>query len=122
MISARSSSAPFGIALTLLALGLTPARAQVVGGVAERVGEALDNTGRSIRQGVQGAVTRTQARSGSMQVLDRVSSRLHWDKGLTGAALSVEVQPGGVTVLRGVVPNAKATRAGSSTWPARPSA
>ena len=78
------------------------------GGVAERVGEALDGTGRAIRRGVEGAVARSQTRVNTMQVLDRVYSRLHWEKMLTASTLEVDSQPGGVAVLRGVVPDVKA--------------
>jgi len=91
---------------TVMAGGLA-ARAQQ-GGIAERVGGALDNTGRAIKNGVQGAFARTQTTVNTMQVLDRVYSRLHWEKALTTSALEVEVQPGGVTLLRGVVPDARA--------------
>ena len=91
---------------TALAGGLA-ARAQQ-GGVAGRVGEALDNTGRAIKNGVQGAFAKTQMKINTMEVLDRVYSRLHWERTLTTSALDLEVQPGGATVLRGAVPNARA--------------
>lgn len=91
---------------TALASGLA-ARAQQ-GGVAGRVGEALDNTGRAIKNGVQGAFAKTQMKINTMEVLDRVYSRLHWERTLTTSALDLEVQAGGATVLRGVVPNARA--------------
>lgn len=93
--------------LTAASAGGLTVRAQQ-GRIAERVGEAIDETGRAIRRGVEGAYARTQTRVNTMQVLDRVYSRLHWEKTLTSAALEMEVRPGGVTVLRGVVPDAKA--------------
>jgi hyperosmotically inducible periplasmic protein len=95
------------VASALLIVVGVSARAQQ-GGVAERVGEALDGTGRAIRRGVEGAYARTQTRVNTMQVLDRVYSRLHWEKMLTTSTLEVESQPGGVTVLRGVAPDARA--------------
>jgi hypothetical protein len=94
-------------ALLAAAAGGLTVRAQQ-GGIAERVGEAIDETGRAIRRGVEGAYARTQSRVNAMQVLDRVYCRLHWEKTLTPAALEMEVRPGGVTVLRGVVPDARA--------------
>ena len=78
------------------------------GGIAERVGEALDNTGRAIKGGVQNASTRVKNRVTTMEVLDRVTSRLHWEKKLMNSVIEVEVQPGGITVLRGTVTDLKA--------------
>lgn len=98
------------VAAAAMAAALTgglAARAQQ-GGVAGRVGEALDNTGRAIKNGVQGAYAKTQMRINTMEVLDRVYSRLHWERTLTTSALDLEVQPGGMTTLRGAVPNARA--------------
>ena len=82
------------------------ARAQQ--GVAGRVGEALDNTGRAIKGGVQRATTRAQNRTHSLEMAERVYGRIHWEKSLATAALEVETLPSGVTTLRGVVPDAKA--------------
>jgi hyperosmotically inducible protein len=107
MLTTRRSRALAVAAFSLsaaLAGGLA-ARAQQ-GGVAERVGEALDNTGRAIRGGVQAGVGRARTRVHTMEVQDRVYSRLHWEKSLTASALDLEVRAGGVTVLRGVVPDA----------------
>ncbi len=92
--------------LALLSSG-SNAQAQQ-GGIAERVGEALDNTGRAIKDGVQSASARVRTRVSTMEVLDRVTSRLHWEKRLATAVIDVEVQPGGITVLRGTVPDARA--------------
>src|SRR4051812_16000554 len=106
MTATRTRVAVAAALLTAVAGGFS-ARAQQ-GGVAERVGEALDGTGRAIRRGVEGAYARTQSRVNTMQVLDRVYSRLHWEKVLTTSTLEVEVQPGGVTVLRGLVADVRA--------------
>lgn len=55
-----------------------------------------------------GLFSRTRNRVSTMEVLDRVYSRLHWEKALTTSSLEVEVQPGGVVLLRGVAPDARA--------------
>ncbi len=55
-----------------------------------------------------GMFSRTRNRVSTMEVLDRVYSRLHWEKALTTSSLEVEVQPGGVVLLRGVAPDARA--------------
>jgi len=55
-----------------------------------------------------GLFPRTRAKVAAMEVLDRVYSRLHWEKGLAGSTLEVQEQTGGITVLRGVVPDARA--------------
>ncbi len=87
-------------------------KAQQQGGPAERVGgvvgEALDNTGRAIERGFRTAFARTRGVVEKMELSARVYSRLHWDKMLASSRLDLEVHPGGVTVLRGVVPNAEA--------------
>ena len=81
----------------------------------ERVGEVLDETGRAIKRGVQGAgasvregFARTRTSVQNMEVVSRVYSRLHWDKALTTATLELEVQAGGIAVLRGVVADSAA--------------
>ena len=43
-----------------------------------------------------------------MGVESRIYGRLHWDKALTNAPIQLEVQPGGVAVLTGSVPDATA--------------
>ncbi|AGA29519.1 BON domain-containing protein [Singulisphaera acidiphila] len=82
---------------------------------AEKVGEVLDETGRAIKRGVQGAgatvrdgFARTRTSVQNMEVVSRVYSRLHWDKSLTTATLELEVQAGGIAVLRGVVADSTA--------------
>ena len=99
-----------GLGLSMVAAALiapaTPARAQ---GVVGRVGDAIDSAGRGIRNGVQNAFSKTQAAVHAQELIDRVYSRLHWDKTLTGSALDLEVQAGGIAILRGAVPD-EATR------------
>ncbi len=84
-------------------------------GVAERVGEKLDQVGRGLVRGAQdlGAevrnrfeVVRTDV--SRMGVQSRVFSRLHWDKSLHSARIEVHMMRDGGVLLRGVVPDAAA--------------
>ena len=75
-------------------------------GVAERVGNGLDNAGRGIKHGIQNAFAKTQNAVHNQDVLSRVYSRIHWDKTLVGSTLELEVLDGGTAVLRGGVPDA----------------
>lgn len=110
-LKSRIGVATLGLALAAWgALGLAqPPTA------AGKVGEALDSTGRAIKRGVRGAgasvregFARTRTTVQNMEVVSRVYSRIHWDKTLTTATIDLEVQAGGVTILRGVVPDAAA--------------
>lgn len=92
--------------LSSLALGLVVASAcvaQARQGAAEKTGQALDNAGRGIRRGVQGAFARTRANVHDQEVISRIYSRIHWDKALVGSTLELEVRDGGTAVLRGGV-------------------
>jgi hyperosmotically inducible protein len=111
MLNSRLPAAILG--LTLVSWGALGLAQQP--GAAGKVGEVLDNTGRAIKRGVQGAGTsvrdgfaRTRLSVQNMEVVSRVYSRIHWDKSLMAAMLELEVQAGGVAVLRGVVPDAAA--------------
>lgn len=108
----RSLVLTLSIAGVLTLGSLKTTVAQQPGGPAERVGgvvgEALDNTGRAIERGFRAAFTRTRGVVEKMELSARVYSRLHWDKALASSQLDLEVHPGGVIVLRGVVPNAEA--------------
>ncbi len=55
-----------------------------------------------------GLFPKTRAKVAAMEVLDRVYSRLHWEKSLAGSNLEVVEATGGVTVLRGTSPTIKA--------------
>jgi osmotically-inducible protein OsmY len=105
------------IGVTMLAIaaaiGTGISRAQQ--GAAERAGERLDEAGRAIKRGLQDAgekvregFAKTRTSVHDMGVLSRVYSRLHWDKALTTSLLEVDVQAGGITTLRGSVPDAAA--------------
>ena len=96
-------------ALALLTLMTSAGQAQTVG---ERVGDGLDDAGRAVRRGfqtagqaVRGGMNNARASVANMEVVNRVYSRLHWDKALATSTLEAEVRAGGVVVLTGVVPD-----------------
>ena len=104
MLTKMTPKRTIGLATTLvLAAALAPACLVRAQGVAERVGEGLDNAGRGIRNGVRGAFARTQNTVHNQDILSRVYSRIHWDKTLVGSTLELEVLDGGTAVLRGGV-------------------
>lgn len=109
------SQSKLAAALMGLAVVAWAAHGRAQQGPAEKVGEVLDNTGRAIKRGVQGAgatvregFERTRESVNQMEVASRVYSRIHWDKVLNTSTIEVEVQPGGIVVLRGVVPDSSA--------------
>ncbi len=73
-------------------------------GIGERIGEAADRAGKTIRQGVRDTTDSVHA----MGVQSRLYSRLHWDKALNDASLDLEVTREGVAILRGAVADARA--------------
>jgi len=104
------------VGLSFLGVGLSAGlgRAQQPG-VAERVGETLDNVGRGIVKGAQEVSDSVRKRFdvvrsdvSRMGIQPRVYARLHWDKTLTGARIEVHILRDGAVLLRGVVPDAAA--------------
>jgi len=79
--------------------------AQAQDGPLNRVGRALDQTGKNIRATVEEGVARGQITAQERDVLNRVGKRIDWDKKMAGSTLRVEVQPGGVVILQGSVPS-----------------
>ena len=79
-------------------------------GVVERAGRALDNAGRAVRESVETAFAKTRAAVERQGVIDRVYSRLHWDRVLVGSTLDLEVLDGSTVILRGAVPDEEAKR------------
>jgi osmotically-inducible protein OsmY len=85
----------------------------------ERIGEAVDRAARDIRDSVEdasralrGKFREAKGAVDRMGIEARVYGRVHWDKALQAANLEVEMNEGGVAVLRGSVPDAAArTRA-----------
>jgi hypothetical protein len=107
--NASPTTLRFSSALLVAVLVASPdaSRAQ---GVAERAGQALDDVGRGIRDGVQGAFARTRASVDNQEVIGRVYGRLHWDKVLFATPIELEVQGGGTVILRGAVADEAARR------------
>ncbi|WP_435017132.1 BON domain-containing protein [Tundrisphaera sp. TA3] len=98
----------------LVVIGLSFATAGEAFGqtVGERVGEGLDEAGRAVRRGfqtagqaVRGGVNSAKTSVYNMEVVNRIYSRLHWDKALATSTLEAEVRAGGIVVLSGVVPD-----------------
>jgi hyperosmotically inducible periplasmic protein len=93
-------------AFTTAALTITlVSAAQAQDGPLNRVGRALDQTGKSIRATVEDGVARGQITAQERDVLNRVGKRLDWDKKMAGSTLRIEVQPGSVVILQGSVPS-----------------
>ena len=89
----------------LLSLSLLSSAALAQDGPLNRFGRALDQTGKNIRSNVETEVARNQITAQERDVLNRVGKRIDWDKLMVGSTLRLEVQPGGVVVLQGSVPN-----------------
>jgi hyperosmotically inducible periplasmic protein len=86
-----------------LSLALVSA-ANAQDGPLNKVGRALDNTGKNIRSGVESGIARGQTTAQERDVLNRVGKRIDWDKKMAGSTLRIEVQPGGAVILQGSVP------------------
>ena len=81
-------------------------------GIADRVGQALENAGRNVRMGVRNAV---EASGGPVPVMAvenplvaRVHARLQWEKLLAGSTMELEVLDDGTAFLRGEVASKEA--------------
>jgi hyperosmotically inducible protein len=107
----------------LVVMGILAASASVGHGqtVGERVGGGLDTAGQAVKRGfqtagqaVRGGVNNARASVANMEVVNRIYSRLHWDKALATSTLEVEVRAGGVVVLTGITPD-KAAKAKALT-------
>jgi hyperosmotically inducible periplasmic protein len=84
-------------------------------GTAQKAKDSIDNAVRDLKKGVQDVsesvrerFARARTSVHNMGVEARVYGRLHWDKALNTASIEIEVRDGGVTTLRGVVPDAAA--------------
>lgn len=77
-------------------------------GVLNRAGEALDNAGRNIRQGVENAVARGEISAHERNLLGLVGARIRGDKRLVGSAVQMEVRADGSVILRGSVASTEA--------------
>ena len=97
------------VAAATLAIQAEMVRAQRPG-VVERAGRALDNAGRAVRDGVENAFERTREAVNRQEVIDRVYSRLHWDRVLVGSTLELQVVDESTVILRGAVTDENAKR------------
>ena len=86
-------------------------------GVAQKIGESVDNAGKNVKQGLKEAqetvrerFVRARSRVHDMEIESRVYSRIHWDKSLTSSTIELETRDDGVVTLRGTVPNALAKK------------
>ena len=84
-------------------------------GTGEQVGKKVDKTVDELREGakivagrVQKGIEDVRASVERLGVEGRVYARLHWDKALHGASVSVDVDKDGNTTLRGTVLDEKA--------------
>lgn len=100
----------------LLSVGLAAATVQQPG-VAQKIGQVIDNAGQKVRNeatDVTDAVRRRYELMAAdvhrMGTIPRVYSRLHWDKALTHARIEVHGLKGGAIMLRGVVANEAARK------------
>ncbi len=101
------------LAVAALAIGWAGSgRAQETG---KRVGEKLDEAGRSIKGGLNRAGTatkeafaRTRTSVHNMGVESRVYGRIHWDRTLNDALIELTASADGVITLNGTVADARA--------------
>ena len=91
------------LTLSLVALSFVASAASAQDGPLRRLGRGLDQTGRNIRATVEDEVARGQITAQERDVLNRVGKRIDWDKKMAGSTFTLEVQPGGVVILRGSV-------------------
>ena len=70
----------------------------------EKLSEEAQGIGQEVREGFD----KVRAMVDRLSVAGRVYARLHWDKSLYAASISVDVQKDGVALLSGTVPNDEA--------------
>ena len=95
------------IAALLVTVFATAAQAQ---GPIQRAGQALDNAGQNIRQGMENAAARRHISVAEREVLTRIENRIAWDKQMVGSAVQLTVQADGSVVLQGSVADTAAKR------------
>jgi len=79
-------------------------------GILNRAGEALDNAGRNIRQGVENAVARTEVSVQERDLATVVINRIRSDKRLMSSVIQTEIRADGSVVLRGSAIDAAAKK------------
>lgn len=102
----------FGVAVCavgLVLVGVAPVFVQQSS--AQTIGQRVDQAFGKIESGAQNLADRARqefekarAAVDQLGVEGRVYARIHWDKGMVGSSISVDVGKGGVTTLRGTVP------------------
>jgi hyperosmotically inducible periplasmic protein len=70
-------------------------------GIGERIGRGVDQAVDQVRQGFEEARKDVER----LSIAGRVYARLHWDKALQDAAISVDVGKDGIATLHGSVAN-----------------
>jgi hyperosmotically inducible periplasmic protein len=91
-----------GVAITLC---LAASQLSAQEGQGQRLGEKVDRAIDRISQQVRESFNEARAAVDRLGVMGRVYSRLHWDKALSDAAISVDVADGSIATLRGTVAN-----------------
>jgi osmotically-inducible protein OsmY len=103
-----------GIAgVCLLLAGPAGAQERKEEGFQERLGRAIGEfkeTTKDLRHQVREGFESVRDSIDRMSTEGRVYARLRWDKALSDATISVDVDKDGVTVLRGTVPSESAKR------------
>jgi osmotically-inducible protein OsmY len=89
-----------GIALLVLSFA-SAAHAQE--GVGQRIGQRIDEGAQTVGAKIRQTWQEIRQSTSNMGVEARVYARLHWDKALSNATLDIDVQEGGVVLLRGSV-------------------
>jgi len=110
MLSKKTTRWAAALALPVIAAAALAGDRAAGQGVAAKAGQALDNTGRSIRNGFQSAFSKSRESVHEQEVLSRVYSRIHWDKMLVGSTVEIDAAEGGTITLRGAVPDAAAKK------------
>lgn len=77
-------------------------------GILNRAGDALDNAGRNIRQGVENAVARGEVSAQERSLIGLVGTRIRGDKRLVASTIQMVASADGVVTLRGSVGSAEA--------------
>ena len=114
----------FALTTCLVAFFFCPAGAvQGQEGTGQQIGKQVDQAVERLREGAKDVASKVReefeaarASVDRLSVAGRVYARLHWDKALHNASISVEVRKDGSTTLRGTVPSEKAkVKAGQIT-------
>jgi hypothetical protein len=99
-----------GPARTVADEGPSPSIGQRIDRAVGQLRDEAKDIGDQLREGFEQA----RASVDRMGITARVYARLHWDKALSGASVTVDIQKGGKAILTGTVPTPTAkSKAGS---------